>query len=347
MTTPAIPKIAPFTLDLSSLVSLVSLDSGTAPTSGTPLRVLLSDIIPDPDNPRTEYDEANLRELADNIRQRGVLEPVSLRSRNADGKHVLNSGWRRYLASQLAGNIDVPGFIDDVPDDFDRYNVNEARENLTALDRAKFIHKKRNAGLSLAGIGARMSPTRSKAFVQQHLALLELPAVLRALYDTGVCRNVTALYDLHRVFRKNAALVEQALVGVEEITGAFIKRLAQGVEEKVTPDDPRHHREKEDGKGGERGEGNEDGNGDSGSKERKGSVRPKLSQASQAPPTPPSRKAEIAVSYQGARYRLAGQFIISAVPSQPGFVWVCQGAEPPFEVDASLLQLEAIVVTSD
>ena len=342
MTAPAITKITPFTLDLSSLLNL---GAGTAQTGGTPLRVLLTDIIPDPDNPRTEYDEANLRELADNIRLRGVLEPVSLRSRNGDGKHVLNSGWRRYLASQLAGKRDVPAFIDDVPDDFDRYNVNEARENLSALDRAKFIQKKRNAGLSLANIGARMSPTRSKAFVQQHLALLELPVALRALYDDGVCRNVTALYDLHRLFRKNAALVEHALVGVEEITGAFIKRLAHSVEDKSAPHGvPQLDRESEGAEGSE-GVNSDRGSRDGGSRDSgdsTGSVKPKLPKA---PPT--QRTAQIAVSYHGTQYRLAGQFITSAAPSRPGFVWVSQGAEPPFEIDASQLKLEAIVVTND
>lgn len=315
-------KVERTAIDLSGLAGFDLDAPSPAAGSGAPVRILLTDIEPDPDNARIQFSEGNLRELAENIKERGVKEPVSVRSRGASGKYVLNSGLRRYLASQQAGLTDIPAFIDDETDEFDRFNVNEARENLSPLDRARFIAKKRDEGLSLAEIGNRVSPKRSKGFIQQHLVLFDLAPALRALYDKDVCQNVSALYDLHRLHKKNAGIVEKAIDGITEVTAALLADIAARIGLQTPP-------------GGDGDEGGADAGAGA-------------SKANTTPPALPRRQMKIILKRKdGKRYQLVGDFATFTPPSTPGFILVKKGGEDPIEVDVKELTLDSIVVAKE
>ncbi|MEK7315504.1 MAG: ParB/RepB/Spo0J family partition protein, partial [Candidatus Eisenbacteria bacterium] len=73
------------------------------------VHVLLSKIIRNPAQPRTQFDPATIRELADSIRERGVLQPVLIRP---SGDHYqLVAGERRFLAAQEAGFNTIPAIV--------------------------------------------------------------------------------------------------------------------------------------------------------------------------------------------------------------------------------------------
>src|SRR5262245_11248422 len=70
--------------------------------------MLLENIVPDPDQPRKEFDPAAIERLAESIKAKGLLQPLRVRWDHALGKHVILVGERRYRAARLAGLTSVP-----------------------------------------------------------------------------------------------------------------------------------------------------------------------------------------------------------------------------------------------
>ena len=75
----------------------------------------IADIIPNPTQPRTQFDEEALDELADSIRQLGVIQPVTVKKGDG-GKYVIISGERRWRAARLAGLTQVPAIVIEADD---------------------------------------------------------------------------------------------------------------------------------------------------------------------------------------------------------------------------------------
>ena len=104
----------------------------------------------DPNNPRTEFPDADLDELADDIRQHGILQPIVVHPADAHGRyHPLR---RQTLASsQRAGLHEVPVVVRDAPaDPYAQVAENQKRHGLTPLDLARFIRSKVDEGESNA-----------------------------------------------------------------------------------------------------------------------------------------------------------------------------------------------------
>ena len=76
----------------------------------------IADIIPNPTQPRTQFDEEALDELADSIRQLGVIQPVTVKKGDG-GKYVIISGERRWRAAQRADLKTLPAYIREVDDE--------------------------------------------------------------------------------------------------------------------------------------------------------------------------------------------------------------------------------------
>jgi ParB family chromosome partitioning protein len=78
--------------------------------------VAIADIIPNPLQPRHDFDDEALAELSASIATLGVIQPITLRRRN-DGKYTIISGERRWRASQMAGLETLPAYIREVDDE--------------------------------------------------------------------------------------------------------------------------------------------------------------------------------------------------------------------------------------
>ena len=76
----------------------------------------LSDIRPNPRQPRTEFDEEALRELAASIKSIGVVQPITVREAG-EGKYEIVAGERRFRAARLAGLETIPAYLKKVGDD--------------------------------------------------------------------------------------------------------------------------------------------------------------------------------------------------------------------------------------
>ncbi|HIO89547.1 MAG TPA: ParB/RepB/Spo0J family partition protein, partial [Candidatus Marinimicrobia bacterium] len=77
--------------------------------------VPLNLVLPNPHQPRQKFDDKSLRELAESIREKGIIQPVTIRTR--DKGYELIAGERRLRAAKLAGLTEVPAHVLEIEDD--------------------------------------------------------------------------------------------------------------------------------------------------------------------------------------------------------------------------------------
>ena len=145
----------------------------------TQLRV--SEVFPNPDQPRRDFDEAALQELADSIARNGVITPLAVRKTD-DGYQII-AGERRWRACRLAGVATLPAVILDVDDRaaFELALVeNLQREDLNPIEEAEGFKRLMEAG-ELTQDEAAQRVGRSRPAVANALRLLALPAPVKAL----------------------------------------------------------------------------------------------------------------------------------------------------------------------
>lgn len=127
----------------------------------------------DPEQPRKHFDAQALQELADSIKEYGLLEPIGVRDNN-DGTYTIVHGERRFRAHKLIPLPTIKAII--CPKETDvkntRITENTAREDLTDMDLAREFEKRVLAGETHEQIALRIHKTR--AYVSQRLSLLKL-----------------------------------------------------------------------------------------------------------------------------------------------------------------------------
>ena len=140
---------------------------------------------PNPWQPRRHADAERLRELADDIAARGILEPLLVRPLG-DGQYQVIAGERRYQAAGVAGLETLPCLIlEDLTDGEARTIAlveNIQREDLDIEDEARYLQELHDGGMSLRDIGAAIH--KSRMYVQRRLQLLADPNALLA-YRAG------------------------------------------------------------------------------------------------------------------------------------------------------------------
>jgi ParB family transcriptional regulator, chromosome partitioning protein len=138
----------------------------------------------DPANPRTEFPDTELNELAEDIRRHGILQPIVVHPADGQGRHRIHFGAKRWRAAQRAGLTEVPVVVRDTPaDPYAQVAENQKRHGLTPFDLARFIRGRVDAGDSNATIAKRLGMDLTS--VAHHLALLDLPPALNAAMHAG------------------------------------------------------------------------------------------------------------------------------------------------------------------
>jgi ParB family chromosome partitioning protein len=150
------------------------------------LDLALAEIGPNPFQPRTRFDEAALRELADSIKATGVLQPVIIRRVGA-GEYQLVAGERRMRAAQLAGLLTIPAIVRDY-DDRQMIELalieNIQREDLNPIDEAKAYQALiERVGLTHDQLSERVGKQRSS--ISNALRLLSLPPEVMDMVSCG------------------------------------------------------------------------------------------------------------------------------------------------------------------
>lgn len=146
----------------------------------------VTDVDPNPQQPRTEFDINALSELAESIKAIGVLQPIVVHA--VGDRYVLVAGERRLRASKEAGLTTIPAVIRSATDE--ESNLTEAlvenlqREDLSPLEEAAAYHQLlENYGMTHEQVAGRVG--RSRSAVTNTVRLLQLPAPIQALLAKG------------------------------------------------------------------------------------------------------------------------------------------------------------------
>ncbi len=153
---------------------------------GSVNEIKLTEIEVNPFQPRTDFDQDALRELADSIKLQGLIQPITVRRLNAHSYQLI-SGERRFRASKLAGLTHLPAYIRTANDQqmLEMALIeNIQRENLNAIEVAlSFQRMIEECSLKQEELGERVSKNRST--VTNYLRLLKLPPVIQASIRDG------------------------------------------------------------------------------------------------------------------------------------------------------------------
>lgn len=210
-------------------LDLTGLDKAAAQGgAGKPIEFVIEDVVEDPDQPRQDFDEDELEQLARNIKQRGVRSPISVKPKNAAGKHVINHGARRYRASKIAGRPTIPGFIDETHDKYDQVAENLLRANLTPMSLALFCAGREKAGDSRKTIAENLGQ-KSTSFMSEILPLIDAPDFIQAMARKKKHSGKT-LYLLLQAWKTRPAEIEAYVASTEEITRPGIKAVLGAVD---------------------------------------------------------------------------------------------------------------------
>ncbi len=149
-------------------------------------RVPIEFVSRNPRNPRRQFDEAELQDLANSIRQHGIVQPVVARTIGADRYEII-AGERRWRAAQLAGFTEIPVIIRDV-DDRTALEIaiveNVQRSDLNPLDEALGYEQLiAEHGYTQNDLGEIIGKSRSH--VANSLRLLKLPEPVRDMLSDG------------------------------------------------------------------------------------------------------------------------------------------------------------------
>jgi ParB family chromosome partitioning protein len=140
----------------------------------------ISKIHPNPNQPRTDFDDEALEELATSIRANGIISPITLR-KISDENYQIIAGERRYRASKLAGLDKIPAYIRDVNDGQVMEMAlieNIQREDLNAIEIA-LSYNSLVATLNLTQEALAERVGKKRATITNYLRLLKLPAEIQ------------------------------------------------------------------------------------------------------------------------------------------------------------------------
>ena len=168
-------------------------------------QLALGDIKPGKYQPRTHMDPAALQELADSIKQRGIVQPILVRELST-GKFEIVAGERRWRAAQLAGLANVPALVREIADDAALgigLIENIQREELNAMEEAAGIQRLIEE-FKLTHEEAAKAVGRSRSAVSNLLRLLELAKpvqdmVMTSKLDMGHARALLSLAKAKQV----------------------------------------------------------------------------------------------------------------------------------------------------
>lgn len=218
------------------LDSLISMDDVPARGSSAINDVDVELISPNPDQPRTTFDEDALEELAASIRELGIIQPLSLRKTGANTYQII-AGERRYRAAKLAGLKSVPAYIRTANDsELTEMALieNIQREDLNAIEIALTFKKLiEQYNLTQERLSERIG--KKRATIANFLRLLKLPAEVQLglrdkRVDMGHARALLMIEKPALQLKLYNEIIKHGLSvrKVEELAKAYQKAAEEG-----------------------------------------------------------------------------------------------------------------------
>ncbi|MFY1067282.1 ParB/RepB/Spo0J family partition protein [Enterococcus sp. AD013-P3] len=211
----------------------------------TVVDIPLSELRPNPYQPRKTFDEASLQELATSIAQSGVFQPIIVRKSAVKGYEII-AGERRFRASKLADKETIPAIIRE----FDEESMmqiavleNLQREDLSPLEEAEAYEMlMKNLELTQAQVAERLG--KSRPYIANYLRLLTLPKLVKEMLQDerlsmGQARTLLGLKDKNQILKLANRCVKENLTvrQLEQLVSAMndkkeVKKTPRIVKEK-------------------------------------------------------------------------------------------------------------------
>lgn len=165
------------------------------------VKVNINNIMANPDQPRKEFKEDALRELADSIKEKGVIQPILVEKKD-DNTFIIVAGERRYRASKLAGLSEMPVIVKSFTEE-DKYEIalieNIQREDLNPIEEA-MAYKKIMDSFDLSQEQVAKKVGKNRSTIANSLRLLKLPedmqnAVSAGKLTSGHARSILAVIN--------------------------------------------------------------------------------------------------------------------------------------------------------
>lgn len=201
-------------------------DGGSS--AGRDLELPILDIVRSPWQPRRDFDETELAELAESLKNTGLVQPPVVR-KNKDGRYELISGERRLRAALLLGWKKIRAtFIeaDDVTAAAMTTTENLQREDLNPIEEAvSYKSLQDNFGLTQQEVAERVG--KGRATVANSVRLLELPEEVKALVENGLLSTGHAKLILSLDGEKERVLLARECVNLQLSVRSLEKRIAR------------------------------------------------------------------------------------------------------------------------
>ncbi|MHA8110610.1 ParB/RepB/Spo0J family partition protein [Lactobacillaceae bacterium Melli_B4] len=185
--------------------------------------IKLSQLVPNPYQPRTRFDADALKDLAASISKTGVFQPIIVRKAAMNGRYEILAGERRFRASEMAEKTTIPAIVRNVSDEQMMEIAvleNLQREDLTAIEEAEAYNTlMTNLNLTQAQVAKRLGKSRS--YVANYLRLLGLPKEVKEMVQKkqlsmGQARALLSVSDKAEL-RKLAKRVYDETLTVRQI----------------------------------------------------------------------------------------------------------------------------------
>lgn len=191
-------------------------------------------LYPDPDNVRREIDPAKIDEMAETIKERGQLQPVTIAPKDSEGRYKIQFGERRWRACQKLG-IKVRAIVSktDDPDQvrIDQFIENDQREDLSTADIIAFVAGQVAAGRSLAELARATG--RNRTLLTRYHGLANAPDYIAALFGDVSMRSAVAMAQAAKK-DDEATRAFVASTAIEDMTVLTCESLARDVGAKKT-----------------------------------------------------------------------------------------------------------------
>ena len=161
----------------------------TKKTSTSPgvTEILISDIRPNPNQPRREFDKATLEELASSIKLKGVVTPITVR--RVEKGFELIAGERRWRASKISNKRKIPAYVINVKNDSEIMEIalieNIQRQDLNALEESE-AYAVLNSKFGMSHNEIAKAVGKKRVTISNSLRLLKLPSEIRNSLRKGV-----------------------------------------------------------------------------------------------------------------------------------------------------------------
>ncbi|MFW3496553.1 ParB/RepB/Spo0J family partition protein [Aerococcus viridans] len=198
--------------------------------------ISVEDIRPNPYQPRHQFDEDALNDLAKSIQEQGIFQPITLRKSAVKGYEII-AGERRFRASKIAGLTTVPAIVREFSDEqmIEASIIeNLQREDLTALEEAMAYQQLIDV-LAITQDEAAKRLGKSRTYITNHLRLLGLSDDIKVLVQSGALSAGQARTILGLKSKKDQSSLAKKVVA-EGITVRQLEKMVQALNQPADKD---------------------------------------------------------------------------------------------------------------